>query len=68
VLNQLADRGCTISRMAYLLLIALVGGLLMYLLCANSKAVEIGRMLFFASVLALLIALAPLTAHLLHGG
>jgi hypothetical protein len=54
--------------MSYLLLAALIGGLLMYLLCANAKAIEIGRMLFFASVLALLIALAPLTAHLLHGG
>ena len=55
-------------RMAYLLLAALVGGLLMYLLCSNTKAAEIGRMLFFASVLALLVALAPLTVHLLHGG
>jgi len=54
--------------MAYLLLAALIGGLLMYLLCKNSKAAEIGRMLFFASVLALLVALAPLTVHLLHGG
>jgi len=54
--------------MAYILLIALVGGLLMYLLCKNTKAAEIGRMLFFAGVLALLVALAPTTVHLLHGG
>jgi len=53
--------------MAYLTLAALIGGLLMYLLCANSKAAEIGRMLFFAAVLALLIALAPATVHVLHG-
>ena len=53
---------------AYLLLVALLGGLLMYLLCKNAKAAEIGRMLFFAAVLAVLIALAPLTVHLFHGG
>jgi hypothetical protein len=52
--------------MAYLLLAALLGGLLMYLLCSGTKAVEIGRMLFFAAVLALLVALAPSTLHLLH--
>lgn len=52
--------------MAYLLLAALIGGLLMYLLCSNSKAAEIGKMLFFAAVLALLITLAPATLHLLH--
>jgi hypothetical protein len=53
--------------MAYLLLAALIGGLLMYLLSKNAKAVEIGRLLFFASVLALLVALAPSTVRLLHG-
>lgn len=52
----------------YLLLAALFGGLLMYLLMSNQKAVEIGRMLFFAAVLALLVALAPSTVHALHGG
>jgi hypothetical protein len=46
---------------SYLLIGALVGGLLMYLLCSNAKAVKIGEMLLFASILALLIALAPLT-------
>jgi hypothetical protein len=54
--------------MPYLLLVALIGGLLMYLLCSNSKAAEIGRMLFFAAVLGLLIALGPSTIHILHGG
>jgi DMSO reductase anchor subunit len=54
--------------MSYLLLAALIGGLLMYLLCSNSKAAEIGRMLFFAAVLGLLIALGPSTVHVLHGG
>jgi hypothetical protein len=53
--------------MAYILIIALVGGLLMYLLCAQSKAQEIGRMLLFSAMLALLIALAPATVRLLHG-
>lgn len=51
--------------MAYILIIALVAGLLMYLLCSQAKAQEIGRMLFFASALAILIALAPLTVRLL---
>lgn len=54
--------------MSYILLVALVGGLLMYLLCANAKAARIGEMLLFSSILALLIALAPTTLHLLHGG
>jgi hypothetical protein len=54
--------------MAYLLLAALIGGLLMYLLCSNAKAARIGEMLLFSSLLALLIAIAPLTVHLLHGG
>ena len=54
--------------MTYLLLVAMLGGLLMYLLCDGSKAQEIGRMLFFSAILALLIALGPSTARLLHGG
>jgi len=53
--------------MAYLLILALVGGLLMYLLCKQAKAVEVGRLLFFAAALALLVALAPATVRLLHG-
>ena len=53
--------------MSYLVLASLIGGLLMYLLCANGKAQELGRMLFFSAVLALLIALGPATVHMLHG-
>lgn len=53
--------------LAYLLLATLLGGLLMYLLGDKSpKTVRIGELLFFASVLALLIALAPLTVAKLH--
>lgn len=52
--------------MAYLLIGTLVGGLLMYLLCSNAKAVRIGEMLLFASILALLIAIAPATVAKLH--
>lgn len=40
----------------------------MFLLCTkNQKAARIGELLFFASVLALLIALAPATVAKLHG-
>jgi len=54
--------------MGYLLIIALVAGLLMYMLCApNSKPARIGEMMLFSSILALLIAIAPATVHLLHG-
>ena len=52
---------------SYLLLIALIAGLLMYLLSTNGKVVRIGEMLLFSSILALLIALAPATVRLLHG-
>ncbi len=53
--------------MSYILIVALIAGLLMYLLCAGARAQEIGRMLLFSSILALLIALAPSTVRLLHG-
>jgi hypothetical protein len=46
--------------MSCLLIAALIGG--------RSKAVRIGEMLLFSSILALLIAIAPATVHLLHGG
>jgi hypothetical protein len=46
---------------SYILLISLIAGLLMYLLSPNAKVVRIGEMLLFSSILALLIALAPLT-------
>jgi hypothetical protein len=52
---------------SYLLIIALIAGLLMYLLCSNAKAARIGEMLLFSAILALLIALAPATVKLLHG-
>ena len=52
---------------SYLLLIALIAGLLLYLLSANAKVVRIGEMLLFSSILALLIAVAPATVKLLHG-
>jgi hypothetical protein len=51
--------------MAYILIIALVAGLLMYLLCSQAKAQEIGRMLLFSAMLAFLIAVAPLTVKML---
>jgi hypothetical protein len=52
--------------MAYALIIAFFVGFLMFLACEGDKK-EIGKMLFFASILALLIATAPSTVHLLHG-
>jgi hypothetical protein len=52
--------------MAYLLIAALIGGLLMYLLCTNAKAIRIGEILLFSSILALLVALAPATIAKLH--
>src|SRR6202043_178024 len=47
-------------RMSYFLIVAFVAGLLMFLLCSGDKK-EIGKMLFFASILAFLVALAPST-------
>lgn len=52
--------------MAYILIVALIAGLLMYFLCSNAKAARIGEMLLFSSILALLIALAPATVKMLH--
>lgn len=53
--------------MAYILIIALIAGLLMYLLASNAKTVRIGEMLLFSAILALLIAVAPGTvAKFLH--
>ncbi len=53
--------------MAYVLIIALVVGLLMFVLGSNAKVQRIGEMMLFSSILALLIALAPSTVRLLHG-
>jgi hypothetical protein len=45
----------------YILLLAMLTGLLMYLLASNSKAQDIGRMLLIASFIGLMVALAPFT-------
>ena len=45
----------------YLLIIALIAGLLMYLLASKAETKEIGRMLLFAGIAALLFAVAPST-------
>lgn len=47
------------------LLIALIG-LLMYALCANPKLQEIGRLSFFAGLLAFLMQSGPQLVSLLH--
>lgn len=62
------DTAATYDRrmLPYLLLATLVGGLLMYLLSKNAKTARVGELLFFASILALLIALAPATVAKLH--
>jgi len=53
--------------MAFILIAAFIAGLFMFLLSTNAKAVRIGEMLLFSSILALLIALAPATvAKLFH--
>jgi hypothetical protein len=58
----------TIGTMtSYLLIVALIAGLLMFLLSANAKVVRIGELLLFSSILALLVAVAPATVKLLHG-
>ena len=51
-----------------LVLLAMVAGLLMYLLpTTNAKITRIGEILLASSILALLIAAAPLTLALLQG-
>ena len=60
------NRRYDLCMSSYILLIALIAGLLMYLLSANAKVVRIGEMLLFSSILGLLIALAPLTVSLLQ--
>ena len=52
---------------AVLPLLALVVGLLMYVLASNAKVSRVGEMLLFSSILAILIAVAPATVRLLHG-
>jgi hypothetical protein len=45
----------------YIWFIAVIVGLLLYLPKSNAKAQDIGRMLLFAAILALLIATTPST-------
>lgn len=51
--------------MQYLVLFAIVAGLLMWLLC-KGKAEKLGEILLTTGLLALFIALAPATARLFH--
>ncbi len=39
----------------YLSLLVAVIGLVMYFICANAKAVEVGRIMFFSGLLAFLL-------------
>jgi Na+/phosphate symporter len=48
------------------LLIAIIG-LLMYALSANSKLVEIGRIMFFAGLLAFLLGAGPVISSIRVG-
>jgi len=43
----------------YLSLLVAVVGVLMYALCTNPKLAEIGRLAFFAGLLAFLLQLSP---------
>jgi len=52
--------------MQYICLILCIAGLLMYLLCANSKAQRIGEILFFTMLIGLAVAFAPASARLFH--
>lgn len=52
---------------ALLSVIAMIVGLLMYALCANPKLAEIGRLTFFAGVLAFLLEAGPRVVALLGG-
>lgn len=53
--------------MAYITLLILLAGMLMYLLCSNAKAQELGRIMFFCALIALtIVVFAPKTAHLFH--
>ncbi len=52
--------------MQYITLIALIVGLLMYLLTTNGKTQEIGRILFAAGAFGICIAGAAATLHIFH--
>ncbi len=49
--------------MAFILLIALALGVFMYAFLDNTKAARVGEILMFCSILAFLIAVAPLTVR-----
>jgi Na+/phosphate symporter len=49
---------------AYIAVILAMAGLALYLLAANPKAVEIGRLVFFAGMLAVALTLAQRTIKL----
>lgn len=53
--------------MPYITLVILIAGLLMYLLASNGKAQELGRLMFFAALLALaIVVFAPHSVRLLR--
>ncbi len=53
--------------MAYITLLILLAGMLMYLLCANGKAQELGRIMFFCALASLtFVVFAPKTLALFH--
>ena len=52
---------------AYIPLIFVIIGLLMYALCANPKLAEIGRLVFFAAFLVLMFSVSSETVHFLAG-
>lgn len=45
-------------------MIAAIAGALLYLIAANQKAAELGRLIFGASMLVVLLTLAGRTVHL----
>ena len=49
---------------AYLALLIALAGLLLYVLAANAKLVEVGRILFFCGMLATALALSGKTVKL----
>jgi hypothetical protein len=52
--------------MAYITLLALIAGLLMWLLSGNGTVKEVGKIMFMAACFGICIAAAPATVHLLQ--
>ena len=52
--------------MAYLTLVSLIAGLLMWIFAGNGTVKEIGKIMFMAAVFGICIAAAPATVHLLQ--